>query len=40
MYQIDKNAYQKIKEFHTEINNKNSSIEIKKSLDQDNDKGR
>ena len=40
MYQIDKNAYQKIKEFHTEINEKNSSIEIKKLLDQDNNKGR
>lgn len=40
MYQIDKNAYQKIKEFHAEINVKNSPIEIKKSLDQDNNKGR
>ncbi len=40
MYQLDKNAYQKIKAFEIELNERNSAINIKKSLEQDNDKGR
>ena len=40
MYQLDKNAYQKIKAFEIELNERNSATSIKKSLEQDNDKGR
>ena len=40
MYQLDKNTYQKIKAFEIELNERNSAINIKKSLEQDNDKGR
>ena len=40
MYQLDKNAYQKIKAFEIELNERNSVTSIKKSLEQDNDKGR
>ena len=40
MYQLDKNAYQKIKAFEIELNERNSVTSIKKSLEKDNDKGR
>ena len=40
MYQLDKNAYQKIKAFEIELNERNSATSIKKSSEQDNDKGR
>ncbi|MDC4743491.1 MobA/MobL family protein [Acinetobacter baumannii] len=40
MYQLDKNAYQKIKAFEIELNNSNANVSVTRSQDQDHSKGR